>query len=188
LLGPFLATILGFGSSYFAAAYGTIYLICNIRNAIYSGKTTEEVVDSVLLNQILNTIMDIQYSETPIEFSLRSPNDIFNDTLTSSIKSLSRDITGGLAAAITRGLIAEPAHVDSEYYTLSPVNVYTPSGNSRDPENIKNKLVNINIPMQSFYYALSVVKSTYDPETGKMLKLYYENKDKFLEEMKKKNK
>jgi SpoVK/Ycf46/Vps4 family AAA+-type ATPase len=183
IIGPVFATILGYGFGSVvgagAAAYGTIYLICNIRNVMYSNKTREEVVDSVLLNQILNTIMDIQYSETTSNFSSVSANEIFNDTLTSSIKSLSWEITKNVGAA--------PTYVKPTY-TLSLVNVYTPSGNSRDLENIKNKLVNINIPMQSFYYALSVVKSTYDPETGKMLKLYYENKDKFLEEMKKKNK
>jgi hypothetical protein len=50
-----------------------------------------------------------------------------------------------------------------------------------DPPGIKSKLKNLNIPLSSFYYALSVVKSTYNPTTGKMLKEYYDDKAKFME-------
>jgi hypothetical protein len=46
-------------------------------------------------------------------------------------------------------------------------------------------LVNLNIPMRSFYYALNIVKSTYNKETGPMLLEYFENRDKFMETLKK---
>jgi hypothetical protein len=46
---------------------------------------------------------------------------------------------------------------------------------------IKNKLKNLNIPLQSFYYAMSKVKSTYNPTNGKMLKDYNKDKAKFME-------
>jgi hypothetical protein len=50
---------------------------------------------------------------------------------------------------------------------------------------IKNKLVNLNTPMQSFYYAMTIVKSTYNKETGPLLQQYYENRDLFMENYKK---
>jgi len=58
--------------------------------------------------------------------------------------------------------------------------------NSPEIPGIKSKLKNLNIPFSSFYYALSVVKSTYNPETGKMLKAYYADKTKFMKEFGKK--
>jgi SpoVK/Ycf46/Vps4 family AAA+-type ATPase len=50
---------------------------------------------------------------------------------------------------------------------------------------IKNKLVNLNIPIQCFYYALGVVKTTYNKDSGDLLVQYYENKDLFMENYKK---
>ena len=50
---------------------------------------------------------------------------------------------------------------------------------------INNKLTNLNIPLRSFAYALTVVKTTYVKETGILLQKYYDNKDKFMEEQKK---
>jgi hypothetical protein len=52
----------------------------------------------------------------------------------------------------------------------------------------KSKLVNLNIPMQSLYYALNIVKSTYNSETGDLLTQYYENKDAFMESYAKRKK
>ena len=50
---------------------------------------------------------------------------------------------------------------------------------------IKSKLINLNIPMQSFYYAMSIVKSTANKDNNKLLKLYYDNRDLFMENYKK---
>ena len=58
-------------------------------------------------------------------------------------------------------------------------------GNNIITRDIKNMLVNLNIPMRSFYYALNIVKSTYNKETGPMLLEYFENRDKFMETLKK---
>ena len=57
-----------------------------------------------------------------------------------------------------------------------------------EPKDMKSRLTNLNIPFTSFYYALSVVQSTYVKETGDMLTQYYNNKDKFMEDYKKKQK
>jgi SpoVK/Ycf46/Vps4 family AAA+-type ATPase len=58
-------------------------------------------------------------------------------------------------------------------------------GNNVITRDIKNKLVNLNIPMQSFYFALNIVKSTYNKETGPLLLEYFEDRDKFMESQKK---
>jgi hypothetical protein len=57
-----------------------------------------------------------------------------------------------------------------------------------EPTDIRRKLTNLNIPFTAFSYALTVVQSTYVKETGDMLTQYYNNKDKFMEEYKKKTK
>ena len=57
-----------------------------------------------------------------------------------------------------------------------------------EPKDIKRRLTNLNIPFSAFSYALTTVQSTYVKETGEMLTQYYNNKDKFMEEYKKKTK
>jgi len=49
----------------------------------------------------------------------------------------------------------------------------------------KKQLVNLNIPLSSFYHALSIIQSTYNKETGPLLTKYYENRDLFMEDWKK---
>ena len=60
--------------------------------------------------------------------------------------------------------------------------------NTAEPPDIKDKLTNLNIPFRAFAYGLTTVKSTYVKETGELLKDYYDNKDKFMEKWKKKQK
>jgi hypothetical protein len=59
---------------------------------------------------------------------------------------------------------------------------------NKEPIDIKKRLTNLNIPFSAFSYALTVVQSTYVKETGEQLTQYYNNKDKFMEEYKKKTK
>jgi hypothetical protein len=58
--------------------------------------------------------------------------------------------------------------------------------NISTPPDIKKKLTNFNLPLQSFYYALSVTNSTYNPETGTMLQDYNKDKAEFTKKYKKK--
>jgi hypothetical protein len=51
--------------------------------------------------------------------------------------------------------------------------------NITNAPDVKKKLTNFNIPIQSFYYAMSVVKSTYTAKSGEMLRAYNEDKTKF---------
>jgi hypothetical protein len=57
---------------------------------------------------------------------------------------------------------------------------------TKEPTDIKRRLTNLNIPFSAFSYALTTVQSTYVKETGEMLTQYYNNKDKFMEDYKKK--
>ena len=73
--------------------------------------------------------------------------------------------------------------IDQYTYSVKLFSVSRYDDNKPDPRSdIKTKLKNINIPLSSFYYALSIVKSTYNPETGKMLKEYYADKAKFMKD------
>jgi hypothetical protein len=48
----------------------------------------------------------------------------------------------------------------------------------------KKKITNLNIPLESFYYAKSITQSTYIEQTVKDLQQYNKNKDEFLKEFK----
>lgn len=73
--------------------------------------------------------------------------------------------------------------IDQYTYSVKLFSVSRYDDNKPDPRSdIKTKLKNVNIPLSSFYYALSIVKSTYNPETGKMLKEYYADKAKFMKD------
>ena len=69
-------------------------------------------------------------------------------------------------------------------FNNSPAIIKNINTTNVSPE-IKSKLINLNIPMQSFYYAMSIVKSTANKDNNKLLKLYYDNRDLFMENYKK---
>ena len=52
-----------------------------------------------------------------------------------------------------------------------------------DIPGIKNKLTNLNIPLQSFSYALTLVKTTYVQETGRQLRLYDTDKEALFKQL-----
>jgi hypothetical protein len=49
-------------------------------------------------------------------------------------------------------------------------------------------LCNLNVPLDAFYYASTIVKTTYNSEVAPLLEKYYNNREQFLEDFKKKNK
>ena len=53
----------------------------------------------------------------------------------------------------------------------------------QDIPGIKNKLTNLNIPLQSFSYALTLVKTTYVQETGRQLRLYDTDKEALFKQL-----
>ena len=76
---------------------------------------------------------------------------------------------------------------DSDLVTMvGPIDIImNTSVSSQITTEQKKQLVNLNIPLASFYYALSIIQSTYNKETGPLLKKYYENRDLFMEDWKK---
>ena len=60
--------------------------------------------------------------------------------------------------------------------------------NQDEIPDIKKRLTNLNIPIQSFYYSLHHVNSTYNKGLVDDLDKYNKNKDEFLEELKKRKK
>ncbi|MCJ7801936.1 MAG: hypothetical protein MUP82_06220, partial [Candidatus Marinimicrobia bacterium] len=169
----FLGSLLGPGAlNIYLGPLGLVpAIIANIRNAVYSQQTQDDIVNNILLMQII-TMIRVGYLETTENFEDKSPDKIFIDALTNVIKQLS------FYSRIQTTIPKETQVTLSDDISMDSVK------KQKAIENIDNMLVNVSIPMQSFYYALSVVKSTYNKKTGDMLMKYYDNKDKFLEEYK----
>jgi len=178
-----------------AAIYGILYFIINIVQCSSNNMSTDEIIDNLLLTQIFNKITEIRYLETE-NFITNSAVEIFNTSIES-------DVGGFLNATsflFRPNLSSGRSYLDRDtevYRSFNPdisglvtkeENVLYYSETIAENRDIKSKLVNINIPMQCFYYALTQVKSTYDKQTGSDLKLYYDNKDKFMKEYKERKK
>ena len=127
------------------------------------------------IEAIFTTIIDTRYismvdsDKDPAQVFIEDINKIFFDisTLLNSLKSKIRPYTMPTTASRTT--------IDSDILRYK--------GKNNEPEDIKNKLTNLNIPLRAFAYALTEVKSTYTAKTGEMLKEYYDNKDKFMQKL-----
>ena len=85
-----------------------------------------------------------------------------------------------------KGVLVENRKFKKE--TPKAYDIISYKNTATEPKDIKRRLTNLNIPFSAFSYALTTVQSTYVKETGEMLTQYYNNKDKFMEEYKKKTK
>jgi SpoVK/Ycf46/Vps4 family AAA+-type ATPase len=188
VISKFTATILNGGSFYawyyVGAAVGSttgvgliVPFVFNLYNFISSKQSPDEIVNNILLTQVISMIRE-GYLETQNDLTNTSPNTIFIEKLSETLKNFQSWYNQWYLSTAIPTMKSTPVLIDIKMYKI-PANIVV-------PKNIKNKLVNISIPMQSFYYALSVVKTTYSKDTGKMLLEYYEDKDKFLENQKKK--
>jgi len=165
-------------SSYYNIAYLATIIGSNIYNFVTAENLTtndilnkdNEYFNSITLSIILNTITDIRYIETD-KFN-NSANEIFSNAILEAINKLS---------ILTVG--TSMTGVPSTKLTTSDIKKYTEKYNFRD--GIKEKLTNLNIPIKSFSYALTKVKSTYVKKTGEDLRLYKNNKDAFMEKLRK---
>jgi SpoVK/Ycf46/Vps4 family AAA+-type ATPase len=83
-----------------------------------------------------------------------------------------------------KGVLVENRKFKKE--TPKAYDIISYKNTATEPKDIKRRLTNLNIPFSAFSYALTTVQSTYVKETGEMLTQYYNNKDKFMEEYKKK--
>jgi hypothetical protein len=135
-----------------------------------------QITNNFLLSVILNIITENRYITTK-KFD-DDPASIFSEFLKKKIEQ-----TSGILQTITQK-IASSSSLKGET-TDYPIVLYN-KANIAEPSDIKDKLTNLNIPFRAFAYALTTVKSTYVKETGELLKDYYDNKDKFMEKWKKK--
>jgi hypothetical protein len=137
-----------------------------------------QITNNFLLSVILNIITENRYITTN-KFDDK-PALIFSEFLKNKIEQ-----TSGILQTITQKM-ASSSSLKGET-TDYPIVLYN-KANIVEPPDIKDKLTNLNIPFRAFAYALTTVKSTYVKETGELLKDYYDNKDKFMEKWKKKQK
>jgi SpoVK/Ycf46/Vps4 family AAA+-type ATPase len=164
-------------------AYLSLGILSNLYTLIYRDQSDKkEIINNLLLTQIFDTVLELGYTETTMSFN-DFPYVIFDKQIQDNLIQTTNWLYK--IYKVTKSFTLSKISTNP---TLNDIQPYVHSNKSTTPDSIKTKLVNINIPMSSFYYALNNVKSTYDPETGKALALYYENKDKFLAERKKEKK
>ena len=150
---------------------------------IYQFATAENIdkgyiINSMFLNLVFTKITDIRYIIT---------DNLKGSSTNLFINNIEKDLNNvNFIINLTNKVLFSQGHASNKSPFLNDVTLYKTK--AVEPENIKDKLTNLNIPLQSFAYALTTVKTTYVKETGDLLRKYYDNKDKFMEEYKKKQK
>lgn len=162
-------------------SWATVAMIAYVAYDSYQLYTGEKVNDTqitnnFLLSVILNIITENRYITTK-KFN-DEPASIFSEFLKKKIEQ-----TSGILQTITQKIASSSSLKGNT--TNYDIVLYN-KANIAEPSDIKDKLTNLNIPFRAFAYALTTVKSTYVKETGELLKDYYDNKDKFMEKWKKK--
>ena len=170
------------------------------REIFISGGITKDNTDKIINDILFQTIFDMLTKIRYIEYNNfnKHPNDIFMyiinigySNATAWFKTYTQEQEkanpgwgwGWLDKFKNQfSFTSELKITDSELKSTTIIkNINT---TNVSPE-IKSKLINLNIPMQSFYYAMSIVKSTANKDNNKLLKLYYDNRDLFMENYKK---
>ena len=148
---------------------------------LYNWQTAENVdinnvIDSLLVTAIFNTITEINYITV---------SDFKNDDKLALIfiNNIEKLFNESLVFIEKINPLMSSTHTLAN--TLPPDRVVLFNSIIEEPVDIKDRVTNLNIPLKSIANALSIVKSTYNKETGEGLKQYYENKDAFLEKLKK---
>ena len=117
----------------------------------------------------------------PIEAAVKTKIDTL--ILAKTIKK--EELIQNQALAFKVQQIIVPDVMGDIYYTIDKLSekviqdIQKHDMNITKAPDVKKKLTNFNIPIQSFYYAMSVVKSTYTAKSGEMLRAYNEDKTKF---------
>ncbi len=166
------------------------YSISEAYNIFYNTNVSPEyILNSYLLTSIFSTITDIRYIAVNSLNGTTASQLFLENIKTDFIKVTDQMsiLTKGLSTVInsSRNLLFENKAIGDQ---TAPYPIMLYENATPEPKDMKSRLTNLNIPFTSFYYALSVVQSTYVKETGDMLTQYYNNKDKFMEDYKKKQK
>jgi len=166
-----------------AASALTLILTTNIINAITQNKEMkpEDIINDVAVQAIFNLLTEIRYLECE-SFTGTNANSVFMKELAAISKQI-YTVFSSQSKSLNLPEPTAPLAAAPPAVNLLPVVKYKATGViSKD---VKNKLVNLNIPMQSFYSAMNIVKSTYNKDTGPLLTQYFENRDLFMENYKK---
>jgi hypothetical protein len=170
-----------------------------------SDATPEELIDSLIKTHLYNIATQSRYIDIDSVYFNSNPNiSIYRDILHKITKSIS-DLKAYDLDADLHLVLFKPNYKKIEagtnndfdptglrpYDNLDVTQLLSTFGFHKipakePPKDIKKKLTNYNIPLQSFYYGLSVTNATYNAETGTMLKVYNKNKAEFDQTYKKK--
>jgi len=139
----------------------------------------EDVIDSFLTKMMFTIITEIQFI-TVNNLNGTNATKAFIQALNEYINS-----TQSFVMANFYNRFKNTSAINNIETVSTPITLNTMTKSTVNID-INNKLTNLNIPLRSFAYALTVVKTTYVKESGMLLQKYYDNKDKFMEEQKKK--
>jgi len=120
----------------------------------------------------------------------QSMGDLFIESIVRASKSdwqLLR-VCAGVLSVFLGAEDVEPYKLFTHPRRLTAPLGYTRPTNDPLHDQMKQKLANLNMPIESFYYALTLVKSTYVKKMGEDVKKYHADKDAFLLEYAKRKK
>jgi hypothetical protein len=141
-------------------------------------KTPAEVINDLYLENLFNNI-------TMDSIKVTSFTNSDSDPLNSFINSLDKGY--GPVMAVLSLFIGRYSGVPvGSIVPYSPYSSFLIQYENNDNllnKETKSRLTNLNIPLASFYYALTLVKSTYDKEQGTNLIEYNEDRDKLLRKL-----
>lgn len=152
-------------------------IITTTKDIIGMDYSKEQILNSIELTTIFNLITEIGNIELDEDISNKSVHQVFNDAITKALKKITwweSTVTSFFTEFKTKLHSSKSSPAEIKKYDKSKLNI--------DSE-IKKKLTNLNIPIQSFSYAATIVKTTYDKETGRQLQLYDTDKEALLKEL-----
>ena len=145
--------------------------------------TNEQIMNNAVVNQIYTMVRDIKVFE--VENLNINPCTLFGNLLSKSQKNV--------LDMLPQIIIYENVVTPSQYPILKifegviPKDISITSSTSKNSIVVnKEKLINVEIPLTAFYYALLNTRSTYPKELAGDLKEYNQNKDAFMLKLKKK--
>ena len=174
--------------------WGGVVTLSNIFSFLVPDKSAEAITGDVLITKIMRLASETQYVETDMSLSSFNPITLVSADLIKSFEQMTNSevflnvVTGINNPGIQKTWLGIPGiwnkEVGKVYQTISSKTGFKEikrySETIKEDPDIKKKLVNLNIPLSSFYYAQTVVQSTYDSTTAKDLVAYNQNRDEFM--------
>jgi hypothetical protein len=185
MAGDALSNLLSSAIGRFISIAAIIYGVWDLWDLINQSNVDQSrILNSFALKTIFSIITDVRYI-TVSSLENTNASTLFVESLKLDFLKSFRDMKTYMEQiGLAWSALTERTTVQKENPQQYPIITY--DSKTIEPPDIKARLTNLNIPFTAFSYALTVVQSTYVKETGDMLSQYYNNKDKFMEEYKKK--